>query len=322
MSLSTGPCRLPYKRVLTGLLVILACSSLAASAPKYGGGAGTPQDPYLIQTAEEFVMIGNSPADWDKHFKLMKDIDLSAYNETNLRMIGHWADLGSNVNQPFYGSFDGNGRTIAGFRYKNMQADYVALFQHVTGAIKNLHVDHATILANRTGAAVLVGYLEKGFVTGCSVTRANVSGNWEVGGLVGFVDGTIDACWSDGKVSGSQYVGGLVGQVGLGMISHSCSRAAVVGNQSVGGLLGGTTGQMGNVDSCYAVGPVEGVDHVGGLVGELSAGILFRSYSAGRVTGKNGVGGLIGYRRVLADVLGSLWDTQTSGQATSAAAPA
>ncbi len=319
MTLSMGPGRLPSARVLVGLLVAVACSPLVASAAKYGGGSGTPQDPYLIRTTEEFAMIGASPADWSMHFKLVNDIDLSGYDEKNLHMIGHWVALGSNVNQPFHGGFDGNGRTISGFRYKNTQEEYIALFQHVTGEIKNLHVAHATVIANKTGAGALVGYLEKGFVIDCSATRVNVSGNWGVGGMVGYVDGTLHRCWSDGEVEGSQYVGGLVGQIGEGTVAHSYSKAKVIGGESVGGLLGGTTGQMCLVDACYATGAVEGIAYVGGLVGQLSAGKVSHCYSIGRVTGTQAVGGLVGAQRVLADVLGSLWDTQTSGQATSAA---
>jgi hypothetical protein len=44
---------------------------------KYGGGKGEPNDPYLIYTAEQMNTIGAFQRDWDKHFKLMADIDLS-----------------------------------------------------------------------------------------------------------------------------------------------------------------------------------------------------------------------------------------------------
>jgi len=46
---------------------------------KYGGGSGTAEDPYLINTAEQMNAIGANWDDWDKHFKLMADIDLSSY---------------------------------------------------------------------------------------------------------------------------------------------------------------------------------------------------------------------------------------------------
>jgi predicted outer membrane repeat protein len=34
----------------------------------YGGGAGEPNDPYLIYTAEQFKAIGDNPDDWARHF--------------------------------------------------------------------------------------------------------------------------------------------------------------------------------------------------------------------------------------------------------------
>ena len=56
-------------------LVMLYFSGLPAEA-QYGGGK--PNDPYLIYTAEQMNAIGTGANDWDKHFKLMADIELSA----------------------------------------------------------------------------------------------------------------------------------------------------------------------------------------------------------------------------------------------------
>ena len=44
---------------------------------QYGGGAGEPNDPYLVYSAEHLNAIGVEANDWDKHFQLMADIDLS-----------------------------------------------------------------------------------------------------------------------------------------------------------------------------------------------------------------------------------------------------
>ena len=56
-------------------LVMLYFSGLPAKA-QYGGGTGEPNDPYLIYTAEQMNAIGTEPNDWDKHFKLMANVDL------------------------------------------------------------------------------------------------------------------------------------------------------------------------------------------------------------------------------------------------------
>ncbi|MEN6338352.1 MAG: hypothetical protein ABFE01_29200 [Phycisphaerales bacterium] len=304
-------------RVFAGLSVLLAWLPSAGVAATYGGGSGAEGDPYLIQTAEQFVLIGQTPADWERQFKLVNDIDLSAYDQTNLHPIGHWVIVGSNANQSFNGTFDGNGKTIRGFRYRDMQSQYVGLFQYSTGTIMNLHLVGAKVVAGTVGAGALVGYQESGAISGCSATQVNISGNNEVGALVGYVDGSVYACWSTGSVSGNRYVGGLVGSIGGGVVTRCYSKAGVAGNDSVGGLAGGMMKEFGRADSCYAAGRVDGGVYVGGLVGQVSAGVVFRCYSVGRVTGDDYAGGLVGQQRALGDVVGSLWDTQSSGQATS-----
>jgi len=298
--------------------LFLVCSLVSTAAGQYGGGAGTPDAPYLINTAEDFKTIGDSPGDWDKHFRLTQNIDLSDYNEVTLRMIGHWAALGSFSNQPFTGEFDGNGKTISNFTYKNMQEQYVGLFQHVTGDIKNLKLVRATVVGNKSGTGALVGYVEKGGVQGCSATNVSVSGNMGVGGLAGCVDGQVNTSYSEGSVSGVQYVGGLVGQIGSGTVRYCYSKAQVVGTyESIGGLAGATMREESIVQYCYAQGDVRGGAYVGGLIGQVSAGRVFWCYSAGKVSGSQSLGGLVGYQRALAQIVASLWDTQTSTQAKS-----
>ncbi|MBP7049889.1 MAG: hypothetical protein KBE65_02635 [Phycisphaerae bacterium] len=306
-------------RLGVGLLVLLGGAPLAAWAAQYGGGDGTQQNPFLISTAQEFAAIGENSADWSKYFKLTADIDLSDCNETNLHMIGKWVVVGSAANLPFSGNFEGDGKTISGFRYKDMQSQYVGLFQYVTGNITNLKLTGATVTGNGFGAGALVGYQGRGAVTSCSVTGAKVSGNLGVGALVGALDGSAHMCRSNGAVTGVRYIGGLVGQLGGGRITRSYSKAKVVGSESVGGLIGGVLKQTSVVESCYATGSVSGALYVGGLVGALSSGSVWHSYSTGAVSGTQSAGGLIGQQWALGEVFLSFWDTQTSGQATSAA---
>lgn len=305
-------------RLFARVLLVLMCLSMPAAAANYGGGSGTPNDPFLIGTPEEFCMLGKSPADWDKHFRLVKDIDLADCNQTDLHLIGGWVAAGSAANQPFSGIFDGDGKTISHFRYNDIHLDYVGLFQHVVGEIRNVHLTYASVIGDGLGTGALVGYLERGGLIGCSVTRSYVSGNNRVGALVGSADGNINQCWSDGEVSGVNYIGGLVGQVGGGTVAFSYSKALVWGDESVGGLIGGTMREISIVNSSYARGDVEGAAYVGGLVGHFVAGRIFKCYSTARVAGLQLTGGLIGEQRTLTEVLASMWDTEASGQTTSA----
>jgi len=298
--------------------VLLLIGIPLPAAAKYAGGSGTAAAPYLIATAEDFQALGNNPGDWDKWFKLAQDIDLSGYTEVNLQMIGRWIMLGSNNNQPFRGMFDGDGKTISNFRYRNLADDYVGLFQHVTGTIQNLKVVGAYVTGNKSGTGALVGSLDKGTVRNCAVTKSTVRGNFGVGALVGNAGGLVSKCYSEGSVAGVQYVGGLIGQIGATSVSLCYSKAQVQGNESVGGLAGATIHSDAVVNSCYARGEVKGKNYVGGLLGQASWGAVSHCYSTGKVTGNAGfVGGLVGFQRGMPQVLGSVWDTQTSTQATS-----
>jgi hypothetical protein len=85
------------------LLVLLGICLLGLPAnAKYGGGTGQSDDPYLIYTAEQMNAIGADWKDWNKHFKLMADIDLSVYAGTDFNIIG------TGITNAFSGVFDGN----------------------------------------------------------------------------------------------------------------------------------------------------------------------------------------------------------------------
>ena len=84
---------------------------------QYGGGTGEPNDPYLIYTAEQMNAIGANQDDWDKHFKLMADIDLSTFAGTSFNIIGERYYEAGWVENPFTGVFVGNGKKISNFAY-------------------------------------------------------------------------------------------------------------------------------------------------------------------------------------------------------------
>ncbi|MHC4167981.1 MAG: GLUG motif-containing protein [Planctomycetota bacterium] len=319
-------------------------------------GTGTEDDPYLIYTAEQLNTIGLFPCDWDKHFKLMANIDLGAFTGTDFNVIGVGTD------DAFGGVFDGNGKQISNFTYTSTRVINVGLFPYVRGPgaeIKDLGLIDPNVGTGTVGygwgVGPLVAWLEEGAVTRCYVEGGIVSGDEDVGGLVGFNQdtiadcyaigivscntgggglvgnnwgGIITNCYSAGSVAGSDGVGGLVGDNLFGEITNSCSAASISGNEWVGGLGGGNG--LGMITNCYATGDVSGNDLVGGLVGENASlfgfGEITNCYSVGHVEGTVNVGGLVGGDTSLVDFDGfdlgmfssSFWDIETSGQTTSA----
>jgi hypothetical protein len=286
------------------LLISLAiCLFALPTYAQYEGGNGTPDSPYLIFTAEQLNEIGTNPGHWNKNFKLIANINMNDVNEIDFNII-----------EEFNGIFDGNNCTISNLRISSTLSTNIGLFGTVGGEISNLGLINPNIIAQGNNVGSLIGFI----ITKCYARGVVVSGSTNIGGLIGLNTGRVTLCWSSGNVSGDSYVGGLTGLTDDGKLQECCSRADVLGNRNIGGLVGKTADQSSEVMNCYATGTVEGDRYVGGLVGQVEQGRVYKCYSAGSVSGNRDVGGLTGLVRVLGNVSRSYWDTQTSGQATSA----
>ncbi len=233
-------------------------------------GAGTVDDPYEVLDTGQFVLIGAASALWDRHFVLMGDIDLSDIT---------WSEA---VIPEFAGSFNGNGFTIRGLTISG--GSHLGLFGKI-----------------QSGAEVYdLGVLD-----------VNVAGTaYQMGGLVGYNDGSVTNCYSTGSVSGFRYVGGLVG-ISDGNVTNCYSTATASADLKVGGIVGWNRS---NLSDCYSTGTVTGNGEVGGLVGDNS-GSISNSYSTGTVSDDEYIGGLVGHNS--GNVTYSFWDMDTSGQTQS-----
>ena len=102
------------------------------------------------------------------------------------------------------------------------------------------------------------------------------------------------------------------------MIRYCYAESSVSGIQYVGGLIGYSQG--GSAMSCYADSVVSGDESVGGLIGYNNQGWMVMCYAMGPVSGTTDVGGLSGKARTGGDYedTGNVWDTQTTGCASSA----
>ena len=286
--------------------------------PCYAEGSGTETDPYLIYTAEQLNTIGLFLCDWDKHFKLMADIDLSEYAGTEFNIIGYRVGWNSADNEPFTGVFEGNGHTISNFNYSSTTVQsYIGIFGYIERAtLENIHVIDPNINVERgTYVGSLVGWSQSATIAKCSVHGSSVSGMNEVGSLAGNNYGTVAKCTSTTDVSGSANIGGLVGN-NRGTVTECTSSSSVSGSTHIGGIAGDSG--SGSIGNCYSLSNVTGTTGVGGLVGSCgSQAKIVNCYSAGRVQGADNVGGLVG-SNVESKILHCFWDIETSGQTQSA----
>jgi len=275
--------------------MLIACAVLGfcclLAQAKYDGGDGSAQDPYRISTAQNMNEIGTHPNDWDKHFVLTADIDLSSYTGTEFNRI-----------YTFTGVFDGRGHTITGFTWTDIFLDDEAgLFCTVggEGQIQNLTLQDVDITTFCWwGVGALAGW-NAGTISNCHVT-GSITGGASVGGLVGynnhdFGPGQIVNCSAEVTISEAEIVGGLVGQNAGGTIVACWAVCNVHGNMNVGGLV---AANQGTVTNCYATGSVSNSwpdlgYAVGGLIG-ANAGKIMNCYAAAVVSGYDVLGGLVG----------------------------
>lgn len=271
------------------LAIIIAGIVCSLAQAKYGGGSGTPEEPYLIRDANHMQTIGADANDWGMCFKLVADIDLGQFDGKDGREK-------FNIIRAYGGIFDGNGHTISNFTYDSNGLDHIGLFCFVSdfnAVIKNIGIIDPNIDAG-TGRYVgsLVGRLKHGTITNCYVMGGIVKGRIRIGGLVGEYSGTINGCFASSKVRGVSEVGGLLGSFSGGTITDCYAAGSVTGDEVyVGGLVGFFSG--GTITDSYATGSVVGRALTGGLAGR-NIGTINNCYSEGSVTGDQLVGGLVG----------------------------
>lgn len=250
---------------------------------KYGGGTGEPNDPYLIYTAEQLNTIGTESNDWDKHFKLMADIDLSGYSYDRALIAPDTNDAEPDFQgTSFIGVFDGNGCVIS-----------------------NLHVKGNTYLG-------FFGRIDSGaIITNLGLEAVDVNGIGDyLGGLAGFNDGSIVTSYSIGTVTGEIWIGGLVGINNfLGSITNSYSTGSVSADRYVGGLVGLN---FGSITSSYSTNTVIGERTIGGLVGNNSRGSINTSLwdieTSGQIFSEGGIGKTTSEMQTANTFLEAGWD--------------
>ena len=256
-----------------------------------------------------------------------------------------WRPLARGMVEDWYGIFEGNGHAIrnlyantldtpftdAVLNRVNIYGDpttagdgrhnYAALFRGIgdIGVVRNLRLENVNV-----SGKILVGALagkNHGIISNVHVT-GSVSGISQVGGLVGdakadsYITGSSSRANVAGRKAGGQDVGGLVG-LNQGVTQASYARGAVSGwADNTGGLAGRN---VGSIAASYATGPVSTDGrYAGGMVGK-NAGSITASYSTGGATaGAGDAGGLAGSHDS-GTITSAYWDTQASGQGTSAA---
>ena len=185
---------------------------------------------YVITTVHELQAMN---ADRGADYRLDDDVDAVG---TALWHGGKGFDPVGEVNDPFTGTFDGEGHVISGLTIDRGYRERVGLFGDSTGTIERV-----------------------------GLVRANVTGHAMVGGLVGSSGDTVSECYATGEVTGHRYVGGLIGFFD-GNVTESYAIVSVSAFVFAGGFVGGG---FDDVVESFAAGAVSAAsdDGAGGFVG-------------------------------------------------------
>jgi len=297
--------------------VFLITIALIAGMVGCGGNGSDPYADYI--KIYNWTDLDNIRNNMEAKYVLMNDLDSTTSGYTELASPTAnsgkgWQPIGT-MNATFTGTFDGHLYMIKDLFIDRPAESFVGLFGRVVegGVIKNIKVVNTRV----------TGYYNVGGLVGenygsvdNSYSTGNVSGDWNVGGLVGenLEGSTVSNSHSGSVVNGNSRVGGLAGCIHESNVSNSYSSGSINGDGLVGGLVGWN--HKGTVSNSYSTDSVTGSIYVGGLVGENREGTVSNSFSTGNVSGDWNVGGLMGANN--GTVTNSFWDTETSGQSTSA----
>jgi hypothetical protein len=314
------------KTVLCMILLLVWCGP---SFGFTGSGSGTEVDPYIVNSAS---LLNEVRDDLTAHYKQTADIlNLSS-------TYANWIPIaGGGSTDSFVGSYNGQAYKITNLSIDRPSTLNVGLFGLLgNGAIiRNVRLEGVSVKGRR-GVGSLIGRVTGDTTTliercyavrgdGTDTVGSTVVGyDGATGGLVGSHNsvtetpgGTnnpvISQCFADLDVSWPVEVSPGVPNTGR--------------KDKYGGLAGCT--QKGTIMDSYARGSVTvndaAAERVGGLAGcAVLRGEILRSYSTGLVTSTGAfVGGLLGRISVPGQgnngvVTDSYWDTETSGQSTSA----
>lgn len=144
---------------------------------------------HLIKNEKDLLRLAKKVNDGEVYdrddcFLLKQDIDLKGKK---------WIPIGTNVNRPFMGTFDGDGHCIKNFVINGKKYKYAGFFGYIReGIIMNLDIDGIIKNADHCGGLAAVN--DKGSIACCGV-QMSFRKCQHPGGFVGINYGSITHCY-------------------------------------------------------------------------------------------------------------------------------
>jgi len=146
------------KKILLTTIIVLLAVALNAQVSVWDGtaepwtkGSGTPDDPYLIESAQNFAYLAEKTNEYyygedfriiyvDTCFLLTVNLDLGADQGYMWNPVANNGNISHSVS--FGGHFDGGNHSISNITMSNQMVEYFGVFGHiVNGSLKNIIID-------------------------------------------------------------------------------------------------------------------------------------------------------------------------------------
>ncbi len=208
------------------------------SATKYAGGTGTENDPYIIETPEQFVFMLNKNDTLGKFYSITADLKLNNTSKAGWEQTAR--DWVAN-SQYFRGHLNGNGHVVTGLYYATADSQHAGLIPLLghSAVIEKLGIAKSTLVNDQMNS------------THCYV-----------GAMVGFLENY------DGYMGGSADYN--VRKVPVFRQCFIAADVSVIG-ESVGGFIGGGAAPV-SFYNCYSVPHIEGTYRNGAFYGDIWEG--------------------------------------------------
>jgi len=268
---------------------------------EFADGDGSSGDPYQISN---WTHLNNVRNHLSSHFVLINDLDSDTDGYSTYNSGSGWSPIGFDHSNKLTGSFDGQNYTISDLYISRSSTSNIGLFGRIDSAtISNIGVIDA-VVSGDWYVGVLIGHGRNSLIFNSYTINSTVSGNWYVGGLFGYLFEfcSITASYSKNiTVSGSEMVGGLIGLFS--------STSYIDDSYTTGGTITLSSGTS---------------EYIGGFAGVNIQSKIYNSYSTNSIhyasasdpTDKGFVGAVDTNGAYAMN--GNFWDTETSGQSSTA----
>ena len=297
--------------------------SNAGDITKGGTLDGSEEKPYEISCIEDLVELSKNAVKYNgKNYKLMRNLNFKSrfsYYDSNSTAYG---DINENEsietlmvelttekgflpimegsNNPFNGSFDGQGYEISNLLIKRKWA---GLFKEVSSFnLKNLGITGNIEGVDNAGGIIARSVKEYPVIENCYF-KGNVKATTNAGGIIGQgIVKSINNCFAEGIIESEKYAGGISGTItsSITEIKNCYNRSTVYGKEISGGIIG-QTNYSPQVYNCFNAGKVKSDSKAGGIVGNIYAAMKIKNvYNIGHVEcTTNKIGAIVG---------GALWN--------------